>query len=98
MSTVESFTTICMKGIWIMVPTVGTIEKMDFDEKIELFQQIEIAQGLRKGNKADDVLSSASRHILRKYEYLSSNREKAIYAERVKNQLYDSLKKAMSDD
>ena len=78
------------KSIW---QAVTTIEKLEFDEKIELFQQLEIAQGIRKGEKSARALSTASQKILHKYDALPSEREKNIFANRIKNQVFDSLKK-----
>ena len=78
------------KAIW---QAVTTIEKLEFDEKIELFQQLEIAQGIRQGEKSVRALSIASQKILHKYDTLPSEREKNIFANRIKNQVFDSLKK-----
>lgn len=77
---------------------VTSIEKMDFDEKIELFQQMEIAQGIRKGEKSVKMLSTVSQDMIRKYEALSSRKDKDIYAEKIKSQIYASLKKSMFDE
>lgn len=80
-----------------MLQAVASIQKLDFDEKIELFQQLEIAQGIRKGEKSLKALSTASQQILHKYESLPSEREKTLFAERVKNQVYASLKKTIAE-
>lgn len=72
--------------------------KLDFDERIELFQQLEIAQGIRRGEKSIKALSTVSQQILRKYESLPSEREKTVFAERVKNQVFSSLKKSITED
>lgn len=80
-----------------MLQAVATIEKLEFDEKIELFQQLEIAQGIRKGEKSLKTLSTVSQQILHKYETLPSEREKNIFAEKVKNQVFASLKKTIAE-
>ena len=61
-----------------MLQAIASIERLDFDEKLELFQQLEIAQGIRKGEKSLKALSIASQQILHKYESLPSEREKNI--------------------
>ncbi len=80
----------------IMLKNLNNIEKMEFDEKIELFQQLEIAQGLRKEIRKIDELSLKSQEIIKKYETLPTKRAKAIYAERVKTEVFSSLKKSIS--
>ena len=76
---------------------IASIERLDFDEKLELFQQLEIAQGIRKGEKSIRALSTVSQQILRKYETLPTEREKAVFAEGVKNRVYTSLKKTIAE-
>lgn len=80
-----------------MLQAVASIERLDFDEKLELFQQLEIAQGLRKGEKSLKALSVASQQIIRKYETLPTEREKTDFAEGVKNRVYASLKKTIAE-
>lgn len=80
-----------------MLKTAATIQKLDFDEKIELFQQLEIAQGIRKSEKSFDELSELSRKILRIYDELQSPKEKDDFADKVKKCVFASLKKAMSE-
>lgn len=79
-----------------MLQAVTSIERLDFDEKLELFQQLEIAQGIRKGEKSLKALSVVSQQILHKYETLPTEREKAVYAEGVKNRVYASLQKTIA--
>lgn len=80
-----------------MLRATAIIDKLDFDEKIELFQQLEIAQGIRKGDKSLKALSPVSQQILNKYENLPSESAKAVFAERVKNQVFYSLKKSITE-
>ena len=80
-----------------MSQVVASIERLDFDEKLELFQQLEIAQGLRKGEKSLKALSVVSQQIMRKYEALPTEREKTVFAEGVKNRVYASLKKTIAE-
>lgn len=74
-----------------------TVKKLDFDEKIELFQQLEIAQGIRKSEKSFDELSELSRKILRIYDELQSPNEKDDFADKVKKSVFVSLKKAIAE-
>ena len=74
----------------------AVIDKMNTNEKIELFQQFEIAQGVRKGLKTTKALSPESQKILLKYDAIPSKRRKTAYAESMKNQVFLSLKKCLN--
>lgn len=74
------------------------IDSLESGEKIILFQQLEIAQGLRKGTKTMDGLSQTSRKIIMKYDCLRDERQKNMFAERVKNQIFNSVKKSLAQD
>ena len=81
----------------IILKNLNNIEKMEFDEKIELFQQLEVAQGIRKEIRKIDELSLKSQEIIKKYEKLPTKRAKTIYAEKVKTEVFSSLKKSISE-
>lgn len=73
-------------------------KSLEFDERIRLYQQLEIAQGIRKGVQTEQELSAPSKEILELYKTLGSKRERTLFAKRVKNQVYLSLKKSISEE
>lgn len=73
------------------------IEKMKFDEKLELFQQLEIAQGIRRGQRTDEVLPLAARKIIKKYETIPTDRQKNKYAENVKERIFISIRNSIAE-
>ncbi len=76
----------------------ASIDSLESGEKIVLFQQLEIAQGLRKGQKSMDGLSLTSQRIVRRYDLIRDEQQKYIFAERIKNQIFNSVKKSLSQD
>ena len=74
----------------------AVFDKMDADEKIELFQQLEIAQGVRIGVRSVKALSPESQKILSRYDAIQTARGKKVYAEKIKSQVFSSIKKGLA--
>ncbi len=66
------------------------IDQLDYEEKIRLFQQLEVIEGIRVGAVTAEGLSKAGVTIIKNRESLHG-RQKTIYTKRVKRLLFASV-------
>ena len=75
----------------------GLIDLLSQDEKIALYQYIEVDQGIRISNGKLPALSPNAKKILLRYMYMPPQR-KSRYAESVKTALFHSTINAIKTD
>lgn len=79
------------------LPEKIIIDSLSQEDKIKLYQCIEVAQGIRVSEEKNITLPPSANRVLLKYRHMPTQTKKR-YAERIKAALYNSMISAIETD
>ena len=74
----------------------NVIDKLSYEDRIELYLQLEVLQGIRRSNSTSAQLSPRLKNIVTKYESIPQGAYKHKLTEKMKKNIYISLKNSIN--